>query len=132
MKARTRDEQREYMRRYRAEKKAAQQMSKSLAEGATAGVTAHMVDIQLDEVDTSTNPTSRMLDAMILATAASRMSSAQRIAAGLAAPDDDCGACGHDRQSYHLTVSGKCQAPLGTGRAQFCGCPAFVDPAEPF
>lgn len=46
----------------------------------------------------------------------------------LAAPDDDCGACGHDRQMYHL--DGVCRMPTGP-RAR-CGCPAFVDPSEPF
>lgn len=46
----------------------------------------------------------------------------------LAAPDDDCAACGHDRQFYHL--GDKCSYPMTT-RAR-CGCPAFVDSAEPF
>jgi hypothetical protein len=41
----------------------------------------------------------------------------------LAAPDDDCVACGHDRQEMHMSrPDGKCR----------CGCPAFVDSAEPF
>lgn len=56
------------------------------------------------------------------------LTSAQRVAAGLAAPDDDCASCGHDRQGYHL--DGVCRMPTGP-RAR-CGCPAFVDPAEPF
>jgi len=46
----------------------------------------------------------------------------------VAAPDDDCMACHHDRQSYHL--NGVCTAAV-TYRGR-CGCPAFVDPAEPF
>ena len=46
----------------------------------------------------------------------------------LAAPDDDCKACGHDRQSYHL--AGTCAFPLD--RRHRCGCPQFVDAAEPF
>lgn len=56
------------------------------------------------------------------------LTSAQKVAAGLAAPDDDCAACGHDRQFYHL--GDKCSYPM-TSRAR-CGCPAFVDSAEPF
>lgn len=40
----------------------------------------------------------------------------------LAAPDDDCLACGHDQQTYHL--AGPCAFPVG--RRQTCGCPAFV------
>ena len=46
----------------------------------------------------------------------------------LAAPDDDCAACGHDRQAYHL--DGICRMP--TGPRSRCGCPAFVDSSEPF
>jgi hypothetical protein len=49
----------------------------------------------------------------------------------LAAPDDDCGVCGHDRQSYHLGPTCT-MGVLRGGRRSFCGCPAFVDPAEPF
>lgn len=48
----------------------------------------------------------------------------------LAAPDDDCAACGHDRQSYHLTADGTCAFP--TAPRSRCGCPAFVDTADPF
>jgi hypothetical protein len=40
----------------------------------------------------------------------------------LAAPDDDCLACEHDRQAYHL--DGRCTFPVG--RRQQCGCPGFV------
>lgn len=40
----------------------------------------------------------------------------------LAAPDDDCLACGHDQQAYHL--AGRCTFPIS--RRQPCGCPAFV------
>lgn len=45
----------------------------------------------------------------------------------LAAPDDDCSVCGHDRHTYHLGV---CTCP--TGPKARCGCPAFVSAAEPF
>jgi hypothetical protein len=38
----------------------------------------------------------------------------------LAAPDDDCAACGHDRQTVHIE---KCR---------ICGCPEFVAVEEPF
>jgi hypothetical protein len=63
-------------------------------------------------VDTSTPSTPRR-----------QLTSAQRVAAGLAAPDDDCVACGHDRQGMHMSrPDGRCR----------CGCPAFVDSAEPF
>lgn len=41
----------------------------------------------------------------------------------LAAPDDDCLACGHDRQNWHLT--GRCMAPVG--RRNVCACPAFLE-----
>ena len=40
----------------------------------------------------------------------------------LAAPIDECAACGHDRQSFHL--AGPCQAPAGRRR---CGCEPFVE-----
>lgn len=48
----------------------------------------------------------------------------------LAAPDDDCAACHHDRQYYHLTLDGKCSYP--TGPRTRCGCLVFIDAAEPF
>lgn len=50
----------------------------------------------------------------------------------LAAPDDDCASCGHDRQTYHLNADGKCWAPAPHKRSRRCECPAFLDPAEPF
>jgi hypothetical protein len=81
----------------------------------------------------------------------------------LAAPDDDCATCGHDRQTTH-PMGGKCGygclcrrfRPAGTellpcllcGHDEFhghaatpcdqwagkhpCGCPSFVDAADPF
>lgn len=40
----------------------------------------------------------------------------------LAAPIDDCVACGHDRQQFHL--NGPCSAPKGRRR---CGCVTFFE-----
>ena len=49
----------------------------------------------------------------------------------LVAPDDDCGACGHDRHTYH--TDGSCRMPIAPKRR--CGCPAYVpalDTDNPF
>lgn len=48
----------------------------------------------------------------------------------LAAPDDDCGACGHDRQLFHL--DGACKAPAPHTKTRRCGCETYVNAAEPF
>lgn len=48
----------------------------------------------------------------------------------LAAPNDDCAGCGHDRQSFHL--DGSCRAPVPHTKGRRCGCETFIDPAEPF
>lgn len=50
----------------------------------------------------------------------------------LAAPDDDCAACGHDRQTYHLNAGGVCRAPAPNTRSRRCDCPSYVSAAEPF
>lgn len=50
----------------------------------------------------------------------------------LAAPDDDCAACGHDRQTYHLNTGGVCWAPAPNTRSRRCDCPSYVSAAEPF
>ena len=50
----------------------------------------------------------------------------------LAAPDDDCAACGHDRQQYHLNAGGVCWAPAPNTRSRRCDCPTYVSAAEPF
>ena len=49
----------------------------------------------------------------------------------LVAPDDDCGACGHDRHTYH--TDGSCRMPIAPKRR--CGCPAYIpalDQDNPF
>ena len=46
-------------------------------------------------------------------------------------PDDDCGACGHDRHTYH--TDGSCRMPIAPKRR--CGCPAYIpalDLSDPF
>lgn len=50
----------------------------------------------------------------------------------LAAPDDDCGACGHDRQAWHLPADAPCRAPAPYAPGGTCRCPAFVDATDPF
>jgi hypothetical protein len=46
----------------------------------------------------------------------------------LVAPDDDCGACHHDRHTYHMGLTGRCTA--ATGYHQRCDCPAYVEPLD--
>lgn len=48
----------------------------------------------------------------------------------LSAPDDDCAACGHDRQAFHLPADLPCRGPSATRKS--CGCPSFVDSSDPF
>ena len=50
----------------------------------------------------------------------------------LSAPDDDCAACGHDRQAYHLPAELPCRGPAPMARGGVCRCPAFVDSGDPF
>lgn len=115
----TREERAAYMRDYRAQKR-----REAVAMGEIAAPRA--------QVDSSTVSTPMSTDVSTPSPPAPRkpaqLTLAQKVAAGLAAPDDDCAACGHDRQAYHL--DGICRMP--TGPRSRCGCPAFVDSAEPF
>ncbi len=112
MKQRTREENAAYQRKYRHDQKMKRLMSQGLAE---PGV------MPVERAATPQVPVARQV-------APRPLSLAQKVAAGLAAPDDDCMSCGHDRQSYHL--DGPCRMPTGP-RAR-CGCPVFVSSAEPF
>ena len=59
------------------------------------------------------------------------MSPPRRSLPFLVAPDDDCGACGHDRHTYH--TDGSCRMPIAPKRR--CGCPAYIpalDLSDPF
>lgn len=147
----SRDERREYQRLYRARKKGLQVSSEP-------EVRPHdpVVDIPVDKpVDTVDMPTAKPVSDW-----------RKKL---LAAPDDDCVTCKHDRHTTH-PGGGACKAPTGNGRTCLCrrfhaagtsvapclfcghdqdgghavepcdawgahgpcGCPAFVDAAEPF
>lgn len=113
-------ERAEYMRDYRARKKR-EEVARAEIE---VRVNPPVVDSPLDVVDVSTAaPVTHLLPPA--------KEWLVRRPSFLAAPDDDCGVCGHDRQSYHL-------GPICTmgvirdGRRRLCECPAFVDSSEPF
>lgn len=108
MRKRTTEEAREYMRRYRAQQRGATHGATSDAEGVTAA---------------DKTPVSQVLDTSSAAATDWR-------AKLLAAPNDDCAGCGHDRQSFHL--DGSCRAPMPHTKGRRCGCETFIDPAEPF
>jgi hypothetical protein len=103
MKKRTVEEQREYMRGWRAEKKRKQQQSEGLAEPGKTPKTP------VPDMSTVSTPSRRKPSFLV-------------------APDDDCGACGHDRHTYHMGLTGRCTA--ATGYHERCDCPAYVEPLD--
>lgn len=133
-KPRTTEERTAYMRAWRAEKKRKQQESQGLQEpGATP---THETPVA-DTVDTSTAVAPEAIiplpyDVTPEQVAFKRAEYERIKPSFLAAPDDDCAACGHDRQTYHLNAGGVCWAPAPNTRSRRCDCPSYVSAAEPF
>lgn len=146
-KARSKEEQAEYMREYRARKRQEQQRAGSIEAGAT-GVTsrsdkthaacdARIAELEAEvrrlrrqvstpAVDTSTVPGLEIHGiAAQGGTAGMAQTDPIHRPAFLAAPDDDCAACGHDRHRW--VQDGVCKAPIGRGT---CGCKEFATREE--
>ena len=102
MKKRTTEEAREYMRVYRARKRGMRPDEPGATPPDETSVSTPL--------DTSSDWKKKLLTA----------------------PDDDCAACGHDRQTYHLNAGGVCWAPAPNTRSRRCGCPSYVSAEEPF
>ena len=125
-----------WWRDYRARKASEQQESKGLQDAATPQAQQPQQvapPIERVEIDTATQDVSGY-DAG--GTLVKVVTYAERVAkprpSFLAAPDDDCGACGHDRQAYHLPAELPCRGPAPYARGGACRCPAFVDSSDPF
>ena len=117
MKARTKDEQREYMRAYRARKKAEN------AAGGPPPVAPVKTPVQ-DTQDMSREIT----DVKLYTVGVTR----KPMPSYLAAPDEACASCTHERHEWHLETP--CRYPVGP-RGRKCGCPVWIAPlddSEPF
>jgi hypothetical protein len=99
----TRDERAAYQRDYRAKQKLRQQQSEDLAEPGKTPKTP------VPDMSTVSTPSRRKPSFLV-------------------APDDDCGACHHDRHTYHMGLTGRCTA--ATGYHERCDCPAYVEPLD--
>lgn len=138
---RTTEEAREYMRQYRAQKRGATHGATSDAGGVTA-VDKTPVSTPLDvsgppiistDLGAQVAEAKARLDAEFGTTPPFDFRPQHRIKPSfLAAPDDDCAACGHDRQQYHSNLDGVCIAPAPNTRSRRCGCPSATDASEPF